>query len=177
MAVSVTRGNFDLTLSAFISSGTGARHAYAQTFENDLKNSSGDFIFDRVFAMEAYSLTTAAGNLDIDLYDIGSAIDLGAGSGEDNLGLTHANAKIHLICIRNRVITSGGTLRIDNTVTNAWTGVLPATATLDLPQGGMLVAQFGDTGETVTDASDHMLRLSAQTADCEIDVIFFSSQS
>lgn len=177
MAVTVTSSKFQLELSAFISSGTGARHTYAQTFENDLKNSSGDFIFDRVFAMEAYDLTTAAGNLDIDLYDIGTAIDLGAGSGEDNLGLTHANAKIHLIAIRNKVITSGGTLRIDNGVTNAWNGILPDSATLDLPQGGMLVAQFGDTGATVTDGSDHMLRLSAQSADCEIDVIFFSSQS
>jgi hypothetical protein len=177
MAVTVTRGQFELTLSAFISSGTGARHAYAQTFENDLKNSSGNFIFDRVFAMEAYSLTTAAGNLDIDLYDIGSAIDLGAGAGEDNLGLTHANAKIHMLAIRNKEISGGGTLRIDNGVTNAWTGILPASATLDLPVGGMLVTQFGDAGAAVTDASSHMLRLSAQSADCEIDVVFFSSQS
>ena len=177
MAVSVTRAAFSIDVSTNISSGTGARHSYAQTFENDLKNSSGDYIFDRVFAMEAYSLTTAAGNLDIDLYDIGTGIDLGAGAGEDNLGLTHANAKIHMIAIRNKVITSGGELRIDNGVTNAWTGILPASATLDLPQGGVLVAQFGDTGATVTDASSHMLRLSAQTADCEIDVVYFSSQS
>jgi len=98
-------------------------------------------------------------------------------AGYDNLVLAHANANIHMIAIRNRVITSGGQLRIDNGIANAWTGVLPASATLDLPQGGVLLAQFGDTGATVTDASSHMLRLSAQTADCEIDVVFFSSQS
>jgi len=177
MAVSVTRAGFTIDLSANITSGTGARHSYAQTFENDLKDGSGNFIFDRVFALEAYSLTTAAGNFDIDLYDLGSLDVWGVGAGDDNLGLAHANAKIHMIAIRNRVITSGGQLRIDNGIANAWTGVLPASATLDLPQGGVLLAQYGDTGATVTDASSHMLRLSAQTADCEIDVVFFSSQS
>ncbi len=177
MAVSVTRSGFAIDLSANISSGTGARHSYAQTFENDLKDSGGNFIFDRVFALEGYSLTTAAGNFDIDLYDLGSLDVWGVGAGDDNLGLAHANAKIHMIAIRNKVITSGGELRIDNGIANAWTGVLPASATLDLPQGGVLLAQFGDSGATVTDASSHMLRLSAQTADCEIDVVFFSSQS
>ena len=176
MAVTVNRGAAACSVSSNIASGTGATHLYSKSFENDLKNSSGDFIFDRSFALEDYSLTVASGNLDIDLYDLGS-IDLGAGAGEDALGLTHANAKIHLLAIQNKEIAGGGTLRIDGGVTGHWTGILPASATLDIPQGGFLVVQFGDTGSTVTDATNHMLRLSAQTTDCEINFVFFSSQT
>lgn len=176
MAVTVNRGAAACSVSSNIASGTGATHLYSKSFENDLKNSSGDFIFDRSFALEDYSLTVASGNLDIDLYDLGS-IDLGAGAGEDALGLTHANAKIHLLAIQNKEITGGGTLRIDGGVTGHWTGILPASATLDIPQGGFLVVQFGDAGSTVTDATNHMLRLSAQTTDCEINFVFFSSQT
>lgn len=176
MAVTINRGAAACSVSSNIASGTGATHLYSKSFENDLKNSSGDFIFDRSFALEDYSLTVASGNLDIDLYDLGS-IDLGAGAGEDALGLTHANAKIHLVAIQNKEITGGGTLRIDGGVTGHWTGILPASATLDIPQGGFLVVQFGDAGSTVTDATNHMLRLSAQTTDCEINFVFFSSQT
>ena len=176
MAVTVNRGAAACSVSSNIASGTGATHLYSKSFENDLKNSSGDFIFDRSFALEDYSLTVASGNLDIDLYDLGS-IDLGAGAGEDALGLTHANAKIHLLAIQNKEITGGGTLRIDGGVTGHWTGILPASATLDIPQGGFLVVQFGDTGSTVTDTTNHILRLSAQTTDCEINFVFFSSQT
>ena len=176
MAVTINRGAAACSVSSNIASGTGATHLYSKSFENDLKDSSGDFIFDRSFALEDYSLTVASGNLDIDLYDLGS-IDLGAGAGEDALGLTHANAKIHLVAIQNKEIASGGTLRIDGGVTGHWTGILPASATLDIPQGGFLVVQFGDTGSTVTDTTNHMLRLSAQTTDCEINFVFFSSQT
>lgn len=176
MAVTINRGAAACSVSSNIASGTGATHLYSKSFENDLKDSSGDFIFDRSFALEDYSLTVASGNLDIDLYDLGS-LDLGAGAGEDALGLTHANAKIHLVAIQNKEIASGGTLRIDGGVTGHWTGILPASATLDIPQGGFLVVQFGDTGSTVTDTTNHMLRLSAQTTDCEINFVFFSSQT
>lgn len=176
MAVTINRGAAACSVSSNIASGTGATHLYSKSFENDLKDSSGDFIFDRSFALEDYSLTVASGNLDIDLYDLGS-IDLGAGAGEDALGLTHANAKIHLVAIQNKEIASGGTLRIDGGVTGHWTGILPASATLDIPQGGFLVVQFGDAGSAVTDTTSHMLRLSAQTTDCEINFVFFSSQT
>ena len=176
MAVTVNRGAAACSVSSNIASGTGATHLYSKSFENDLKDSSGNFIFDRSFALEDYSLTVASGNLDIDLYDLGS-IDLGAGAGEDALGLTHANAKVHLVAIQNKEITGGGTLRIDGGVTGHWTGILPASATLDIPQGGFLVVQFGDIGSTVTDTTNHMLRLSAQTTDCEINFVFFSSQT
>ena len=176
MAVTVSRGTASLDIASTVASGTGATYPYGKTFENDLKDSTGAFIFDRSFSLDDYELTTAAGNLDIDLFDLGS-LDVGAGPGDDALGLTHANAKIHLIAIQNKEITGGGTLRIDGAVTGHWTGIIPASATLDIPQGGFLVVQFGDTGSAVTDATNHMLRLSAQTADCEFNFVFFSSQT
>lgn len=177
MAVTVNRASAGLSVASTIASGTGATYQYSKSFANDLKDSSGDFIFDRCFALEDYDLTVVSGNLDIDLYDLGTNLDLGAGAGEDALGLSHANAKIHMMAIHNKEITNGGTLRIDTGVTNPWTGLLPASSTLDLPQGGFVCVQFGEAGSAITDATAHMLRLSAQTNDCEINFVFFSSQS
>ncbi len=148
-----------------------------QSWSHTLKSSAGAFLFDRMLELSNYSLTTAAGNLDIDLYDLGT-LDVGAGAGDDNLGLAHANARIIAIGLRNQSITSGGTLRIDNTgATNPWIGIHPAASVYDMAQGAFMVHYLGENGKTVTDASDHILRLSAQTADCKIDLVFYSKQS
>lgn len=176
MSSSVNSAKFECSLQATVSSGSGAKYAMSKTFENNLL-SGGTFIFDRVFALNDYSLTTAAGNLDIDLYDLG-ALDVGAGAGSDNLGLSHANARIVAFCIENTTLASGGTLRVDNNgATNPWTGIFGSTRVLDLPQGAFVCAYLGENGKTVTDASDHILRLSAQTADCTVNLRVFSKQS
>lgn len=178
MAVTVNAATFQSQLGGIVSSGTGAKHQLGQAWSVDMQDSSDDFIFDRMFALTDYSLTTGAGNLDIDLYDLG-ALDVGAGAGEDNLGLTHANARILAFGIRNQEVSGGGTLRIDQNGAGAaaWTGFFDGSTVLDLAQGGQILAYLGENGKTVTDATDHLLRLSAQTNNCTIDFIFYSKQS
>ena len=178
MAVSATATNFKIELATAFASGTGAKHNVSANWGDALTDSSGDILFDRVFALEDYSLTTAAGNLDVDLYDLGT-LDVGAGAGRDNSGLDHANARIIAIAIRNQEVTGNGTLRIDQigAGTTAWTGFGHADLLDDMTQGETLARYFGESGRTVTDVTDHILRLSAQTNDCTIDVIFWSKQS
>ncbi|MGI9459634.1 MAG: hypothetical protein ACR2NF_06520 [Pirellulales bacterium] len=175
MTVTVNRSRNSYNLSCKITNSSGALFDFSKSTGYSLRDSAGLFTFDRVLALEDYSLTLASGNLDIDLYDLGT-LDVGSGPGRDNLGLAQANAKICAILIENQS-TSAGDLRIDNTVANAWTGILPASATLDLDAGSYMNCVFGATGKPVTDASSHILRLSAQGDDCTINVVFFSSQT
>lgn len=178
MANTIHSGSLEAILAGGIESSAGAIFSLAQQWTDDLKDSAGDYLFDRIWALTDYSLTVAAGNLDIDLYDLAS-IDLGAGAGKDNLGQSHANARVIAIAIRNQEITSGGTLRIDQVGagTTAWSGFGHADIQLDLAQGAFQKHYLGESGATVTDVTDHILRLNAQTATCTIDVVFFSAQT
>lgn len=178
MAVTVSAATFSQSVAGTINSGTGASHKLSKTMSHTLKDSAGAYLFDRIFALENYSLTTGAGNLDIDLYDLGT-LDLGAGAGQDNLGLTHANARTIAFGIQNQVVSGGGTLRIDQSgaSTTAWTGFFHGSTVLDLAQGAFISSYLGESGKTITDTTDHILRLSAQTNNCTIDVIFFTKQS
>lgn len=177
MAVTVGSAQFDSYLGTTLRNGAGGRHSFALNFEETLQDSSNDYLFDRVFALENYSLTTAAGNLDLDLYDLGT-FNVGAGAGRDNAGLDHANARIVAIAIRNREVSGNGTLRVDNSgATNPWTGIWKSDQVYDFAQGAYLTAYLGESGKTVTDASNHIMRVSAQTNDCNIDIAFWSKQS
>ena len=178
MAVTVNGATFSTKLGATVLSGTGADFSFSEAFSHTLKDSSGNFLFDRVFALLDYSLTVAAGNLNVDLYDLGT-LNVGAGAGQDNLGLAHANARIVAICIRNQVATSGGTLRIDQAGVGgaAWEGLFHGSTSLDLAQGAFIQAYLGESGKTVTDSTDHILRFAAQSATCTMDLIFFSKQT
>ncbi len=178
MAVSITRSNFNCVTDVVISSTTGVRYVCNELWSHDMKDSSGNYLMDRVFGLTDYSLTTGAGNLDIDLYDLGTLDAFGTGAGEDNLGLSHANAKIYAMAVRNQEVSGGGTLRIDNNgATNPWTGIFGSTRVMDLAQGAYFQIFLGESGIAVTDASSHIMRVSAQTNNCTIDIIFYSSQS
>lgn len=177
MAVSIIRTDLHATNDISLSSTTGVRQTVNEKWTGTLLSGS-TYVVDRVFGLTDYSLTTAAGNLDVDLYDLGTANFFTTGTGEDNLGLTHANAKIYSMSIRNQEVSGGGTLRIDNNgATNPWTGIFGSTRVFDMAQGAWFQHYFGTGGIAVTDASSHVMRLSAQTGNCTIDVIFYASQS
>lgn len=178
MAVTVNSATFSSKLGGTILSGTGASHTFTETFSHTLKDSNGDYLFDRILVLSDYELTVAAGNLDIDLYDLGT-LNVGAGAGQDNLGLSHANARIIAIGVRNQVITSGGTLRIDNNGVGGaqWNGIFHDSTVLDLAQGAFFCFYLGESGKTVTDSTSHILRMSAQSATVNLDLIFYSKQT
>ena len=173
MAVTVNRSRLSFNVACKLTNETGAVFDFGISTGTSLRNTDGTYAFDRVWALEDYDLTTAAGNYDLDLYDLGTT-DVGAGPGDDNLGLSHTNSAIHAIMIENQS-TSAGDLRIDTNVTGAWTGLLPTGTTLDLDAGSFIHCVFGTTGKAVADTTNHLLRLSAQSDTCRINVVFFSS--
>lgn len=173
MASTVDRGRISFNLGCKITSSSGAVFDFSSSTGTSLRNTDGTFAFDHVLALEDYSLTVAAGDLDLDIFDLGT-LDVGAGPGDDNLGQSHANSAIHAIMIQNSS-SSTGDLRIDTNASGSWTGILPASSTLDLDAGSFIQCVFGTTGKPVVDTTNHILRLSAQGGDCTISVVFFSS--
>jgi len=101
-------------------------------------------------------------------------LDIGAGAGDDNLGETHANSFINSIVIQNDA-DSAGTLRINQTVANSWSGLTGGSTSVDLPAGGFFAISYGSGGNAVTDASSHLLQLDAVSGDCDATVIFVSN--
>jgi hypothetical protein len=169
MANTFLTSGYSLTLGLAAIGSTGARHSSNLSFSSDYK-SSGSYFVTKMLVLSDYDLTVAAGNLDIDLYDLGT-LDVGSGSGRDNLGNTWSQSKVHSIVIENSE-GSAGSLRIDQAglTTTAWKGLFGGNAITDLPAGSCVSAHFGSVGVSITDVTDHMLRLSAQTGDCTISL-------
>jgi hypothetical protein len=111
--------------------------------------------------------------LTVDVYDLGT-LDVGAGAGDDNLGETHANTAVNSIIIQNDG-DSAGTLRINQTVANSWSGLLGGSNQIDLPAGGFFALSYGATGSAVTDASSHLIQLDAVSGDVTATLIFVAN--
>ena len=152
---------------------TGASHYSRQDTQTDFGYAT---FTGNILELGDYSLTVAAGNLDLDLYDLGT-LDLGAGAGRDNLGNAWTQTAVHSVFIENTSASATGVLRIDQSgaTTTAWTGLFGGNTVTDLPAGAFIAANLGTTGATVTDVTSHILRLSAQTADCTINVHIVTS--
>lgn len=125
-----------------------------------------------VIELKDYVLTTAAGALDIDLYDLGT-LDVGAGAGRDNLGNTWAQAKVLSVFIENTAASLTGVLTIDqNAVTaTAWGGLFGTTAVTALPASAQVNAFMGAAGSSITDVTDHVIRLVASTATVTLNLV------
>jgi hypothetical protein len=130
---------------------------------------SGSYVFDGVVIADGKTLTDAT-NLDLDLYDLG-AFDLGNGAGRDSAGQAHTNATIHYMRIK---CDSGstGSLVVDSSQANGWTAWLPSGTTTLAP--GSMIQGYWPAGLAVTDASNHILRLTASGGDATYSIEFLS---
>lgn len=167
MANTIDRGQLQASVSVSASGPTGALQNSSMGSTASLSDGSA-YTFDKILELSLYDLTVASGDLDIDLYDLGT-LDLGAGPGRDNLGNLWAQGSVQSLYIEN-VSSSAGVLRIDQNglATTAWKGAFGGNAVIDLPAGAFILANVGDS--PITDVTDHMLRLSAQTDDVTINV-------
>jgi len=169
----VTAAEFRVSSRIAASNAAGAGININKAFLDDSKNGSGTIVPNRVFLLDKEAITSGS-SLTIDLYDLGS-LDLGAGVGDDNLGETHANSFINSVMIQSDA-GSAGTLRINQSVANAWTGITGGSATsIDLPAGGFYAISYGSDGYAVTDASDHILQIDAVSGDVTATVVFVSN--
>lgn len=143
---------------------------YQDRVESDLKVSAV-YVFDRILVASDVALSDTA-NEDIDVYDLGT-YDIGNGAGRDSLGMSQANVTIHYMFIRNRD-DSTGNLVVDSSQVNGWTAWLPSgTHTL---KPGDFIQGYWTAGLAVTDASNHILRLTASGGDINYDFEFLSKQ-
>ena len=168
----VTRSDFSVTTRITASNAAGAGITVNKSFSQDNKNSSSVIVPDQVLLLDKEAITSGT-SLTIDLYDLGT-LDVGAGAGDDNLGEAHANSAINSIIIQNDG-DSAGTLRINQTVANSWSGLLGGSTSIDLPAGGFFALSYGSTGSTVTDASSHLVQLDAVSGDVSATLIFVAN--
>ena len=168
----VTRAEFSVSARIAASNAAGAGVTINKAFAEDNKDATPAIVPDRVFSLEKEVITSGT-SLTIDLYDLGT-LDIGAGAGDDNLGETHANSFINSIIIQNDS-DSAGTLRINQTVANSWSGLTGGSTFVDLPAGGFFAISYGSGGNAVTDASSHLLQLDAVSGNCTATVIFVSN--
>lgn len=169
MANEFVRGSFNVGISLYADGPTDASHTPNQQHFSDYTN-AGAFYITKMLDMTAHDLTVASGNLDIDLYDLGT-LDIGAGPGRDNLGQTWAQSKVHSFYLSN-LSASAGTLRVDQAGlgSTAWSSVLGSNAVVDLSPGSCLAFDLGEAGVDIADVTNHVVRLSAQTDDVMLNL-------
>lgn len=171
MAISISSASLELKLN-LNASNTDSLTQFLLKWDSDEKLDIST-VFDRVLSAQSKTLADAANN-DIDMYDLGTW-DIGNGAGRDNLGFAHANATIHFLRVINQSASgSGANLVIDTSVANGWTNGMPS-GTKTLTPGGIFLL-YDPTGIAVTDASNHILRLTASGAEATYDFEFLSKQ-
>lgn len=168
----VTRSDFSITSRVTANNAAGAGITINKSFSQDNKNGSSVIVPDKVLLIDKEVITSGT-SLTVDVYDLGT-LDVGAGAGDDNLGETHANTAVNSIIIQNDG-DSAGTLRINQTVANSWSGLLGGSNQIDLPAGGFFALSYGATGSAVTDASSHVIQLDAVSGDVTATLIFVAN--
>lgn len=168
----ITKAEFSISASVTAANAANAGITVGSTFSNDNKNTSDVIVPDKVLSIQDEVITSGT-SLTVDLFDLGT-LDVGVGAGRDNLGETHANSSINSIMISNDV-DSAGTLRIDQTVANSWDGVTGGSTSIDIPAGGFFSISYGYGGKAVTDATNHILTLTAVSGDCTATAIFVAN--
>lgn len=174
MSISIASVSLDPGIVVTATNGTSSTKF--QIFQQDrtsenLKDGAGAYVFDRVFSATSKTLADTT-NEDVDLYDLGT-YDLGNGAGRDSLGMSHANATIRYMLVRC-LSSSTGSLIVNTSVANGWTAWLPS-GTFTLTPGAIMEGYF-PAGLAVTDASNHLLRLTATGGDADYDLQFLSKQ-
>ena len=175
MANAFYNSKIQVTVDTSVTGDTSARLSDSFRSEYNYDDAAGDAGQWEVFSLLNYDLLLADGNLDIDLFDLGT-LDIGAGPGRDNLGNLWAQTKVLSITISNPASDLTGSVLIDQTAlgSTAWTGLI-GTSTLNLETGSWVQFNYGPAGRPITDVTDHMLRIAAVTADCVLNLHIVTS--
>ena len=143
----------------------------AETIAITLANGTSIDEASRIWQTRDRTLASAA-DLAIDVFD-GGALDIGAGSGLDQLGQAITLTGAKAIVVYNQVLASGGVLTVGNeTSAAAWSTPFNGSdvAAVTIPQGGVFVLTAPTAaGFAITDTSDHLLNFNAAGGDCLFD--------
>jgi hypothetical protein len=134
--------------------------------------------FNRGWKKHSWALADTA-SFSLDLFDLGSA-DIGAGAGEDPLGLTQANTELVGMFI-NSAITSVGSILIGGEgSTAAWQSMLAVSGTLSdtaqiklLPGAVFIIMAPLASAYAIADSTNHLLKFLASGGAVNFDVDLF----
>lgn len=168
----VTKAEFSISASVTAANAANAGITVGSSFSNQNKNTSDVIVPNKVLSIQDEVISSGT-SLTVDLFDLGT-LDVGVGAGRDNLGETQANSFINSIMIANDS-ESAGTLRIDQTVANSWDGITGGSTSVDIPAGGFFSISYGYGGKAVTDATNHILTLTAVSGNCTATAIFVAN--
>lgn len=161
------------TLKNTLTDGTTATTTIGTTPSITLAGGTGLNQFNRGWQSRGRTLSSASEN--IDLYDLGS-LDIGAGAGEDALGLPLAATAVVAICIENRSTSAVDLLVGGLNATTAWNSPFAASDTAKLsipPNGGVLLWCVSTAGFPVADVSNHLLKIEASGGAATYDITVF----
>jgi hypothetical protein len=144
----------------------------------DFTSGTGANAFNRGWKKHEWALADAA-TVNLDLYDLGS-LDIGAGVGEDPLGLTQANTELVGMMIDSEITSVGSVMIGGEGSAAAWqslfhvSGTLNDTAGLKLLPGAVLVliAPLA-SAYAIADTSNHLLKFAAAGGAVEFNADFF----
>lgn len=127
---------------------------------------------DKIIKAAGQTLTSTT--TDIDMYDLGS-LNVGAGAGRDNLGQAVALAEVVAVLFYIHTTSTGTFIIGNNGTAAAWNSPFNGsdTASIGPFRAGSIVmlATRSATGFTVTDASNHLLRLEASGGTVNYDMV------
>lgn len=144
----------------------------------DFATGTGANQFNRGWRKHSWALADTA-SFSLDLYDLGT-IDIGAGAGEDPLGLTQANTELVGMFISSQTTSVGSVLIGGEGSTAAWqswiavSGTLSDTAQVKLLPGAVLilVAPLA-SAYAIADTTNHLLKFLASGGAVTFDVDLF----
>jgi hypothetical protein len=138
-----------------------------------LATGTGANQFNRGWQSKGRVLASTSEN--IDMYDLGS-LDIGAGAGEDALGLSLAATAVVAICVENRAVSAVNLLVGGLSATTAWNNPFNGDDDAKLsipPNGGVMLWAVGATAFAVADTTNHLLKIEAAGGSATYDICVF----
>jgi hypothetical protein len=176
MAASAT-GDIKITLTGSLvntlTDGQTVTTTVGAAISKPLTSGTGANNFNRAWQSKGRTLSSASE--DIDLYDLG-ALDVGAGAGEDALGLPLAATAVVCICIENRAASAVPLLVGGKAAATAWNSMFNGddNAKLSLPvNSGFCFWAIGASALAVADVSNHLLKIEASGGAAIYDIYVF----
>lgn len=144
----------------------------------DFTSGTGANQFNRGWKKHSWALTDTS-SFNLDLYDLGSA-DIGAGAGEDPLGLTQANTELVGMYVSSATTSVGSILIGGEGSTAAWNSMLAVSGTASdtaqiklLPGAVLVVVAPLASAYAIADTSNHLLKFLASGGAVTFDVDLF----
>lgn len=166
------------TLTNALTDGTTVPAKIGNDVTQQFATGTGANQFNRGWKKHDWSLADAA-TVNLDLYDLG-ALDIGAGPGEDPLGLTQANTELVGMMIQSQSDSVGSLMIGGEGSTACWQSLFHVSGTLSdtaglklLPGATLLLVAPKSPAYAIADSSNHLLKFAASGGLVDFNADFF----